>query len=178
MNATFSSSKLAIASLFLTLWLGLLLPSLERSHLQNWDELWHACPAQSAVLEGHWWPLMLDGQAFFDKPPLMPWLVAVTVAISGKPRAAWPYRIWNTVAGALTLVSLIALGALAGRFWGGLFAAALFGLQGDFVFHSRFFSMDTPFLGLSCLAALCMAWALGEEHRKAAWTAAILKDVL
>ncbi len=166
-----SLSNLAAAGLGLALWLGLLLPSLERSRLQDVDELWHARTAQGAALEGHWWPLMLDGRPFYDKPPLLPWLAAVVATVSGQPRAAWPYRLCNTLGGALCLTCIIGLGALAGRFWGGLYAAALLGLQGDFVFHSRFFSMDTPWLGLSFLAAACAAWALSSGRREA-WTLA------
>ena len=90
-----SSFQVAVAGLGLALWLGLLLPSLDRNRLQDVDELWHAMPAQNAVLHGDWWPLQLDGRTFFEKPPLMPWLVAATVTLSGQPRASWPYRLWT-----------------------------------------------------------------------------------
>jgi 4-amino-4-deoxy-L-arabinose transferase-like glycosyltransferase len=129
-------------------------------------------PAQNAVLHGDWWPLTLDGRAFFEKPPLMPWLVAATVTVSGQPRASWPYRLWNTLFGAMILVSLVALGTLAGNFWGGLFAAALLGLQGDFIFHCRFFSMDTPFLGFAFLGAVGIAYSLGSAQRQWALSSA------
>jgi 4-amino-4-deoxy-L-arabinose transferase-like glycosyltransferase len=167
-----SRFQMVSAALGLALWLGLLLPSLDRNRLQDVDELWYVMPAQNAVLHGDWWPLTVDGRAFYEKPPLIPWLAAVTVTLSGQPRASWPYRLWNCFFGAMILVALIGLGTLAGNFWGGLFAAALLGLQGDFIFHSRFFSMDTPFLGWSCLGALGMAWALGSAQRRWAWTAA------
>jgi 4-amino-4-deoxy-L-arabinose transferase-like glycosyltransferase len=167
-----STFQLAVAGLGLALWLGLLLPSLDRNRLQDVDELWHAMPVQNAVLHGDWWPLQLDGRTFFEKPPLMPWLVAATVTLSGQPRASWPYRLWNCLFGAVILVSLVALGSLAGNFWGGFFAAVLLGLQGDFVFHCRFFTMDTPFLGWALLAALGVTWALGGAQRRWAWTAA------
>ena len=167
-----SPLKWAAAAAFLALWLGLLLPSLERSRLQDVDELWHACTAQNAVLGGHWWPLMLDGRPFFEKPPLVPWLAAVTATVAEAPRAAWPYRVWNVVGGALLLGSILGLGILGGSFWGGLFAAALMGLQGDLIFHCRFFTMDTPFLGLSFSAVLAMAWALSPRGRPWGWNLA------
>jgi len=168
-SRTNSLTRVLVAGLVLALWLGLLLPSLDRSRLQNVDELWHARAAQAATLDGHWWPLVLDGRPFFEKPPLVLWLAAATAKASGQPFAAWPYRLWNTLGGALALAAILGLGALAGRFWGGVFAAVLLGLQGDFVYHSRFFTMDTPFLGLGLLAALGMAAALGVEKRAGLW---------
>jgi 4-amino-4-deoxy-L-arabinose transferase-like glycosyltransferase len=169
---TISLFKSILAATALCAWLCLLLPSLDRNRLQDVDELWHARTAQSAAVDGHWWPLMLDGRPFFEKPPLVLWLAGATAKISQQPQAAWPYRLWNTLGTALLLGSLIFLGFWAGSYWGVLWATAWLALQGDFVFHSRFFSMDTPFLGLAFAGVACLAVAADRGPKSKAWIAA------
>jgi 4-amino-4-deoxy-L-arabinose transferase-like glycosyltransferase len=169
---TISLFKPILAAIALCAWLCLLLPSLDRNRLQDVDELWHARTAQIAAVDGHWWPLMLDGRPFFEKPPLVLWLAGATAKASGQPQAAWPYRLWNTLGAALLLGSLIVLGFWADRFWGVLGATAWLALQGDFIFHSRFFSMDTPFLGLAFAGVACLALAVERGPRSKVWVAA------
>lgn len=151
-----ASRPLVLALGVLALWLCLALPSLERSRLEDVDELTGARVAQSAVLQGAWWPLKLDGRVFFEKPPLMLWMAALTVKASGQPRAAWPYRLWTCLGAGMSLAAMAYIGALLGRPGAGLIAALALALQGDFLFHARFFTFDTPFLAC-LLASLALA---------------------
>jgi hypothetical protein len=61
---------------------------------------------------------------------------------------------------------LIAVGFLVGAPWAGLFAAVLLGLQGDWLFHARFFSFDAPFVGFSLAAVAAGAWAQQGSARR------------
>ena len=152
----------------LLLWLACLLPNLQRNHLQDVDELSYARVAKSAAVDGQWWPLIQRGQPFFEKPPLLVWLAAATAKLSGQPNAEWPYRVWTALGAGLALASLAWLVAKAGGKAVGALAALLLALQGDFLFHARFFSFDAPFLGCA-LASLALAYRAAEDPRRRAW---------
>jgi 4-amino-4-deoxy-L-arabinose transferase-like glycosyltransferase len=130
-----------------------LLPTLNATYLQDVDELTHARAALEAARDGHWAPLTLNGIPWTEKPPLLPWLAALAAKLSGGLLSSWPYRIWPCLAAALCVTALARLGALAGGPLAGFFAGALFALQGDMLFHARFFTMDTAVLA-------CAVWAL------------------
>jgi 4-amino-4-deoxy-L-arabinose transferase-like glycosyltransferase len=146
-------------------------PSLERSRLQEVDELMYARVAQDAGWRGQVWPLRLDGRTFYEKPPLLIWLAAAAVELSGQPRAAWPYRLWPCLGAALAVGSLAAIGVLAGDPLAGILAALILALQGDFLFHARFFTFDTLFLGC-VLASLGLALRAVERDETKNWAAA------
>jgi 4-amino-4-deoxy-L-arabinose transferase-like glycosyltransferase len=126
----------------------------------------YARVAQSAALHGQWWPLQLDGRPFYEKPPFLPWLGGLSAKLSGQPYEAWPYRLWTALSAALGLASLIVLGFLVDAPWAGLFAAALLGLQGDYLFHARFFSFDAPFVACLLAALAAGAWAQRGSQRR------------
>jgi 4-amino-4-deoxy-L-arabinose transferase-like glycosyltransferase len=155
----------------LALWLALALPSLERSTMQEMDELIYGSAAQGAALEGHWWPLHLEGRVFYEKPPLLLWLAGATAKLSGRPYAAWPYRVWTCLGAGLAVALLVLIGALLDRPGLGWTAAAALALQGDFVFHARFFTMDTPFVA-AMMAALALALRALRSGRARDWVLA------
>jgi len=159
---------LAVPFAVLFLWLVCALPSLEKTRMQDVDELTHARVAQAAALKGQWWPLQLDGHIFVEKPPLLLWMAAATVKLSAQPYAAWPYRCWTCLGAGLALFCLALIGQILGRPILGLMAALALALQGDFIFHARFFTFDTLFLG-SALAALALCLRAARSQRPADW---------
>ncbi|MGH7442478.1 MAG: ArnT family glycosyltransferase, partial [bacterium] len=132
------------------------------------DELTHARAAQGAVLHGHWWPLVLDHKPFYEKPPLMLWLGAATAEISHRPYATWPYRLWPCLGAGLALSCLVLIGALLDRPGAGLIAAAGLALQGDFIYHARFFTFDTLFVACM-LGALALSLRAVERGQPKDW---------
>jgi 4-amino-4-deoxy-L-arabinose transferase-like glycosyltransferase len=135
------------------LFLAALLPTLDATRLMEVDELTHATVAKELAERGSWMPLTLHGQPWCIKPPLMIWVAAALARASGNTMASWPYRLGPCLGAAACLAALAELGILEGLPLLGLFAASAFGLQGDLLFHSRFFTMDTAMLG-------CMLWSL------------------
>jgi len=152
----------------LFLWLACALPSLEKTRLQDVDELTHARVAQAAALKGQWWPLELDGHIFVEKPPLLLWMAAVTAKVSAQPYAAWPYRLWTCLGAGLALFCLSLIGLILARPMLGLVAALALALQGDFIFHARFFTFDTLFLGCA-LAALALSLRAAQSLKNRDW---------
>jgi hypothetical protein len=129
-----------------------ILPTLSLTRLLDVDEVIHARAALEASRDGHWLPLTLAGQPWWEKPPLFPWLGAATMKLFGPKE--WCLRLWPALAGAGCAYNLARLGLLLAGAWGlGLAAALFFLLQPDFLFHARFFTMDT-WLVWCLLAAL------------------------
>jgi 4-amino-4-deoxy-L-arabinose transferase-like glycosyltransferase len=143
------------AAAFLSmLYLGWMLPTLNSTRLGEVDELIYARVAQEAAARGHWMPFLWNGQLWSEKPPLLLWLAALTAKLSGQFMESWPYRLWSCLGAALCVYALVRLGAKARSLGAGLFAGALFALQGDLLFHARFFTMDTALLGCALMAIL------------------------
>jgi 4-amino-4-deoxy-L-arabinose transferase-like glycosyltransferase len=158
----------AVPLAVLCLWLALVVPSLDKSRMQEIDELTHARVAQAAALDGAWWPLELDGGVFYEKPPLLLWLAGATAKLSGRPYDAWPYRLWTCLGAGVALACLALIGGLLERPWVGICAAAWLALQGDFIYHARFFTFDTPFVACF-LAALAFSLRAVRGERGADW---------
>jgi 4-amino-4-deoxy-L-arabinose transferase-like glycosyltransferase len=166
--APHKSAVLAGPLAVLLLWLACVLPSLDRTRLQDVDELTWARVAQAAALGGHWWPLELDGRALYEKPPLLLWAAGATAKLSARPYAAWPYRLWTCLGAGLALFCVALIGGLLGRPALGFAAALALALQGDFIFHARFFTFDTPFIACA-LASLGLALRAARGLKSRDW---------
>ena len=69
-------------------------------------EGFHAAVAQSLRTSGDWITLRVDGVRYFDKPPLLYWLMALSFATAGPTEAA--ARVWPAL-------SAIGVAAVTGR---------------------------------------------------------------
>jgi 4-amino-4-deoxy-L-arabinose transferase-like glycosyltransferase len=103
----------------------------------------HAVIAQTILAGGDWITLRVDGVRYFDKPPLLYWLVAVAFAVAGPTEAA--ARIWP----ALSAIGVAAVTGRIGMILGGPRVGLLAGLfvaanLGVFVF-GRQLRPDLPF---------------------------------
>jgi len=69
-------------------------------------EGFHAAVAQSLRASGDWITLRVDGVRYFDKPPMLYWLLAASFGVAGPTEAA--ARLWPALAA-------IGLAAVTGR---------------------------------------------------------------
>lgn len=75
-----SSRRAFLASLLAALaFAAVLLPSLGRTRLMDVDEVIHSRAALEAARDGHWLPLTIEGRPWWEKPPLWPWLAALSI---------------------------------------------------------------------------------------------------
>lgn len=86
--------------------LALLLPGLGRAPLDDPGEGMHAEIAREILLEGDWITLHLNGVRYFDKPPLLYWLCALSMTAWGPTEPV--LRLWP-VLGVLAAVAGTAL---------------------------------------------------------------------
>ena len=96
-------------------------------------EGFHAVIAQTARVSGDWLTLRIDGVRYFDKPPLLYWLMSASFAVGGPTEAAarvWPALAAIGVAAVTGRIGMVLGGARVGLL-AGLIAAAN---MGTFVF--------------------------------------------
>lgn len=105
------------ATLSLLLWQG-------SPALFDWDELIYASLAREMVIRGDWLRLTLNGDPFWEKPPLFFWLQAISFQIFGIHEGA--ARLPNALVGGILTAGLVAIGSrYGGARLGGLWALLL-----------------------------------------------------
>jgi 4-amino-4-deoxy-L-arabinose transferase-like glycosyltransferase len=96
-------------------------------------EGFHAAIAQSVRLSGDWVTLRLDGVRYFDKPPLLYWLMALSFGVAGPLEAA--ARVWPALAAIGIAVVTGWIGSMLANARVGLLAGLLIAANmGMFVF--------------------------------------------
>jgi 4-amino-4-deoxy-L-arabinose transferase-like glycosyltransferase len=128
----------------------LVFPTLRLNRLLDWDEMTHAIAALEAARDGHWMPLTLKGVPWLEKPPLLPWLTALCIRIFGPGETAARLPTFTFAALAMGFCAKV-VARLSRRLWIGLLAALFLFCQTDFLFHSRFITMDSALM--ACLLA-------------------------
>lgn len=91
----------------LWLWVGQGIP-----YLFDWDELIYASLARQMLASGDPFSLAINGEPFFEKPPLFFWLQALSMAVLGMNEGA--ARLPNAFAGGITVALLVGWGSCSG----------------------------------------------------------------
>ena len=163
--------------------LGLFLIGLGRPPFLDPPEGFHAAVARAMVASGDWITLRVNGVRYFDKPPLLYWIMATSFGLGGvSPFAA-------RLGSALAAVGVAALTACLGTLLGGLRLGLLAGLivsanLGVFL-YARLVKPDLVFVFFILLAYVGFVlayrgggrWALALFYGALGATA-IAKDVL
>jgi 4-amino-4-deoxy-L-arabinose transferase-like glycosyltransferase len=169
-------SPWGVAGLMVLLALALLLPWLGAAPFDDPGEGQHAEIAREVVLSGDWLTLRLAGIRYFDKPPLLYWLVAVGFKAMGI--SEWVARLPAALGAAAAVAGTTLLGtrllgpgpgALAGA---GLLSCALFAAFGRYVRPETLFvaAIQWGFTGL--LLTLAPVWGWHGEAQPAGGAAA------
>ncbi|MFS8794097.1 ArnT family glycosyltransferase [Synechococcus sp. R55.8] len=78
-------------------------------YLFDWDELIYASLARQMLASGDPFSLAINGEPFFEKPPLFFWLQALSMAVLGMNEGA--ARLPNAFAGGITVALLVGWGS-------------------------------------------------------------------
>ena len=135
------------------------------------DPVIYAALAKAMVQRGDWGTLFLAGKPFFDKPPLVIWLTALSFETFGV--TTWSARLAGAVPGVLACLVLARLGTLLAGPDVGLAAGAILALTPGFVRFASTLLLDPMMLLAALLALLAMAraWERGGRGlwRAGAW---------
>jgi len=113
-------------------------------------EGFHAAVAESLRASGDWTTLRVDGVRYFDKPPLLYWLLAASFSVAGPTETA--ARLWPALAGVGIAAATGWIGIMLSGPRVGLLAALLSATNlGMFVF-GREVKPDLPFIFFIVLA--------------------------
>ena len=78
-------------------------------YLFDWDELIYASLARQMLASGDPFSLAINGEPFFEKPPLFFWLQALSMAVLGMNE--WAARLPNAWVGGITVALLVGWGS-------------------------------------------------------------------
>jgi 4-amino-4-deoxy-L-arabinose transferase-like glycosyltransferase len=129
------------------------------------DEGMHAATSKDMVLSGDWVTPTLDGEPFFDKPPLFNWLVALSFLVFGFTELA--ARLPAALAGTACVLATYALGSRMFDRTVGLLGGVILASSLEFLLMSRVVVHDIV-LALPVTVALLGFWlAFSSEQRRA-----------
>ncbi|MFS8855920.1 glycosyltransferase family 39 protein [Synechococcus sp. H55.2] len=131
-------------------------------YLFDWDELIYASLARQMLASGDPLALQINGEPFYEKPPLFFWLQALAMAALGINEGA--ARLPNAFAGGITVALLVAWGArLRGVGFGCLWGVLLLTGYLPLFFYKT--GLIDPLLNLGMGVGLGSLWAADEACR-------------
>jgi hypothetical protein len=134
----------AVAGLAVLLALVLLLPGLGSAPFDDPGEGQHAEIAREALISGNLIDLRFNGVRYFDKPPLLYWLIALDFRAWGE--SEWAARLPSVAAAAVAASATALLGARLLGPGAGLLAAAALLSCALFVVFGRYVRPETLFV--------------------------------
>ncbi|MGY2881081.1 ArnT family glycosyltransferase [Thermostichus sp. OS-CIW-28] len=141
----------------LWLWVGQGIP-----YLFDWDELIYASLARQMLASGDPLSLAINGEPFFEKPPLFFWLQALSMAVLGMNE--WAARLTNAWVGGITVALLVGWGShLRGVEFGCLWGILLLTGYLPLFFYKT--GLIDPLLNLGMGVGLGSLWAAEEAWR-------------
>lgn len=141
----------------LWLWVGQGIP-----YLFDWDELIYASLARQMLASGDPFSLAINGEPFFEKPPLFFWLQALSMAVLGMNEGA--ARLPNAWVGGITVALLVGWGShLRGVEFGCLWGILLLTGYLPLFFYKT--GLIDPLLNLGMGVGLGSLWAAEEAWR-------------
>ncbi|MGY3028446.1 ArnT family glycosyltransferase [Thermostichus sp. MS-CIW-30] len=141
----------------LWLWVGQGIP-----YLFDWDELIYASLARQMLASGDPLSLAINGEPFFEKPPLFFWLQALSMAVLGMNE--WAARLPNAWVGGITVALLVGWGScLGGMGFGCLWGILLLTGYLPLFFYKT--GLIDPLLNLGMGVGLGSLWAAEEAWR-------------
>jgi 4-amino-4-deoxy-L-arabinose transferase-like glycosyltransferase len=148
----FSEGTAATRDLVFLTALGGLLFFLDLGGRALWDidEGMHAAIARTMLLSGDWVTPVFNGEAFFDKPPLVNWLTAAAFALFGTLEFA--ARLPSAIAGLGCVLLAYGIGRSLYSRRAGLLAGIVLATSLEFIILARVVQYDAPFTFFTTLA--------------------------
>ena len=149
----------------------LLLPGLGRAPFDDPGEGQHAEIARESWVSGEPFDLRLNGVRYFDKPPLLYWLIALDYRAGGV--SEWSARLPSVLGAAAAAAATALLGARLLNPAGGLLAGAALSSCALFLVFGRYVRPETLFVATIQIGLTGLLLSLHDGGRAAArrWAA-------
>lgn len=136
------------------------------------DESIYAIIARRAVVEGHWYPPMLDQKRFRGKPPLVGWAMALSFQVGGLTERS--VRIGSAIGAVLTALLVFVIGTRLADARAGAIAAVLLATSPIWLFmHGAREGVGDVWLTLYATAALLLYVRYRATASRAAFAGAV-----
>ena len=162
--------------------LALLLPGLAPAPFDDPGEGMHAEIAREILLEGDWITLHLNGVRYFDKPPLLYWLGALSMTAWGPTEPV--LRLWPVLGVLAAVAGTALLGARLLSPWAGVVAGLALLTSAGFFAYGHYLRPETLFVAAIQWGFALLLLARAESGRLATLgcaalgIAALVKDPL
>jgi len=141
--------------------LALYLPGLGREPVRDRNEARRLLVAREMLEDGHWLVPHMNGTPYLKKPPLYPWLVALTCMPAGQVTPWWARLVAALVATAGALLLFEWCHSLLGGCAACLAALALVANY-NWIYHARHALVD----GLLALLVMLCLWSFWRAHHQ------------
>jgi hypothetical protein len=158
-----ADATLIATALVLVIALALLLPGLGRAPFDDPGEGMHAEIAREILLTNDWITLYLNGVRYFDKPPLLYWLTALSIAVFGPTE--WAARLWPLLAALAAVAGTTFLGVKLLSPCAGLVAGLALLTSAGFFAYARYVRPETLFVASIQWGFALLLLALVESRR-------------
>ena len=128
----------------------LFFPGLGNAPFMDQPEGMHAAIAREMAVRGDWVTPHLNGVRYFDKPPLLYWLMALGFSVVGP--SEWAARFWSALAAFGSVLLTARLGSTLGSERLGLISGLVLGSNLEFFLFGRFVKPDAVFVFFILLA--------------------------
>ena len=162
---TRAGASWATAAFAALLVLLLVLPGLGRAPFDDPGEGQHAEIAREAWVSGDLLDLRLNGVRYFDKPPLLYWLIALDFRVFGM--SEWAARLPSMLGAALAAAATALLGARLLNPAGGALAGAALSSCALFLVFARYVRPETLFVAAIQLGLTGLLLGLSEGGKAA-----------
>jgi len=167
-------NRFAALALVFLLWAGIYLPGLGTLELKG-EEPRRSLPAIAMLDTGNWLVPHLNGKPYLSKPPLVNWLIAASMKLTGR-RDELAARLPSVL---MTLLLALVLAQTGGAWLGveGGFAAAVFFLSSvALVEKGRLAEIEADYVALTGMA---FAWWLAAwAKRQTGWRLWLVPEIL
>ena len=145
--------------------LALLLPGLAPAPFDDPGEGMHAEIAREILLEGDWITLHLNGVRYFDKPPLLYWLGALSMTAWGPTEPV--LRLWPVLGVLAAVTGTALLGARLLSPWAGVVAGLALLTSAGFFAYGHYLRPETLFVAAIQWGFALLLLARAESGRLA-----------
>jgi 4-amino-4-deoxy-L-arabinose transferase-like glycosyltransferase len=140
-------TRLQVLAVIVLIWAGIFLPGLGSTELKH-EEPRRALPAVHMLASGDWLVPRVGNQPYLRKPPMLQWLIAFSMLITGT-KSEWAVRLPSALA---TLALALTIGGLAADWLGtsGSLLAAIFFLTNLAILETgRLAELEAVYIGFS-----------------------------
>ena len=151
-----------------TVWAAIYLPGLGSFEIKG-EEGRRILPAMDMLESGNYLQPHVGSATYFTKPPLVNWLVAASIRLSGI-RSEWTVRLPSVLAVLTVAVAFITVGRAALGRSGSLYAALVWLTTVGIIEKGRLIEIEAVYVSLCALAMICwLSWWLTGRSSWLTW---------